>query len=481
LALPFLLAAALTTSPALADEAVEQAIVLFREHKPARASTELHALLEGPDLEDADRARYYLARSLHNLGLVQAAQLELLALMERDGPYARHALSGLLAIARQTGDPSALIGVVDRVDPAEHPPAVQPSLHYLQGLGAWQRQDHVRANELLGQVPEGSALYPRARYLQGLILTQHGKDKSAVGAFEDVVEAAPHSDDRRAHAQLAALATLQIGRVYDTLGALDKAEGFYAQVERGSTPWADALEAMARIDLAQGEPDSALRRSLSASWPVLSSAAPRGAELLHAQALAALCRPDEAQVVLRSFDERALPMWTELAGLTAAHRDDEGTWRDPREAWLAWNAPRDEGWDLSTPIVELTLLDHELAEAVRRVRGLDDKLRLVSAQDVAWREAMGPVVRTRLEAEREDRQAEAGLVLLEALASMEAELGVLLTLSEAQRSAMAEVEGCPAAAAGGPQDDPDAWDSEQRDEPPVWSWPFTGEIWADEI
>lgn len=472
-----------------ADEAVERAVAVFRDHNPGEASLQLHGLIEDPGL-DADtqaRARYYLARSLHELGLVQSAQQELLALMAQgpEGPYSGHALSGLLAIARETGDPVALLTVVDQVEPSTQPPLVQVSLSYLQGLGAWQRGEYARADQLLGTVPQDSDLYPRARYLQGLCLLRHKKDKAAISAFEDVVEAPARGEDRRERdqrAELTALATLQVGRVYDELGNDERAEHFYAQVERGSRPWTEALEAMARIDLAQGQPASALERAVAASWPVRPAGVPRAAELLHAQALQALCRPSEARAVLRSFEDRALPLWTELSHATAAHRDDQGAWRDPEAAWATWFEDFPAASTLSTEVFEVLLAERELAEAVLRQRRLADELRLLAAQDEGWRRSMEQPLRLQLEVERSRQQAVAGVALLEAMAELEAELGVLLGLTEALRGGLTDGVGCGEAAGQQPTGDPDAWGGEEAgDEATEMSWPFTGEIWADEL
>jgi len=471
-----------------ADPALEQAVALFRDHKPAEASRQLTVLLSDPDLDPIDhsRARYYLARSLHNLGLVQTAQLELLTLMQQgpEDPYFLHALPGMLTIARQTGDPAALLTVVDAVEPANHPPLVQASLHYLQGLGAWERGDYARAGNLLERVPNDSELYPRARYLQGLILSKFEKEKSAVAAFRSVADAAPRSEDRQERdqlAELAALATLQIGRIYDELGDIEQAEHFYAKVQRGSAPWDEALEAMARIDLEQGDPSSALRRSMSSSWPVLARAVPRTAELLHAQALTALCRPGEARAVLRSFDERALPLWTQLAQATAPHRDERGAWQKPSTAWANWTSSPSGGWSFSTPVFEVLLGNQELAEAAQRLRRIEDELRLLEAQDTTWKRSMVPPLRRQLEGERARLRSEGGLALLEAMADVEAELGLLLGLSEALRTTLFQTDECSDQATQQPSADPDAWGSEHQEEPTLMTWPFTGEIWADEI
>jgi tetratricopeptide (TPR) repeat protein len=489
------LALLLLAGGAQADEEVEEAVALFRAGRSTEASPQLYALAQAPELSPADRsrARYYLARALHALGLIQAAQLELLALVEQgpQDPYQRYALSGLLDIARQTGDPGPLLTVVDRVDLAAQPSRARPSVSYLQGLGAWQRGELARASGLLAQVPADSDLYPRARYLQGLIMTRQGKQKAAVAAFRDVVAATPQRGDRREREQLdqlRALATLRIARIYDALGDADQAERFYAQVERDSAAWPEALEAMARIDLAQGDPGSALRRSAAASWPVVASSAPRStavprvAEILHAQALYALCRPEEARAVLRFLEGRALPLWTELALATAAQRESEGAWRDPAAAWVAWFEVPATGSTLTSEVFEVLLERGDLAEAVQRQRRIGDELTLLASQDAGWRAAVEGPLRQQLEGALARDRAEAGVVLLEAMADLEAELGVLLALAEDQRGHLAGPDGCPEQAGTALGDDPDAWGGEHRaSDGTELSWPFTGEIWADEL
>jgi tetratricopeptide (TPR) repeat protein len=487
--------ALLLAAPAQAEEAVEAAVARFRAGHPAEASLALQALVENPDLTSADhsRARYYLARCLHALGLLESAQLELLALMAQgsEDPYFRYILPGLLDIARQTGDPTPMLAVVDLVDPTDQPPRAQPVVRYLQGLGAWQRGDGGRAHELLDAVPDSSDLYPRARYLQGLILAEHGKDKPAVAAFRDAAAAPPTSErprERDEHAELRSLATLQLARVYDELGQLEDAEGFYAQVPRGSEAWPAALEAMARIDLAQGEAASALRRSAAASWPVIPSsstrraAVPRASELLHAQALQALCRPGEARAVLRNLEDRTLPLWSEMGRATAAHRAEGGTWHDPASAWASLVEEPSPGAALDADVLAELLEEGELLGTLQRIRRIDEELRLLSAQDPAWRRGLEAPLHQQLEDALVELRIEGGRTLLDTMATVEGELGSLLTLSQALQGQLVDGEGCPEPQPSEPRMDPDAWGSEQREaEPLEWSWPYTGEIWADEL
>lgn len=485
-------AALLIVGSARADDAVEEAVALFRSQRHGEASQRLLSLAEDQELAQLERsrARYYLARSLHGLGLTEAAQLELLSLMRAGpaDPYFSYALPGLLAIARQTGDPAPLLPVIDAVDPAAQPPRARPSVHYLQGLGAWERGELSRAVDGLGAVPDDSDLYPRARYLLGLVLVELGEQSAATGAFQEAVRAQPARADRQEAAELAelgALATLQLGRIYDDLGDRDQAEQFYAQVPRGSGAWDDALEAMARIDLAQADPAAALRRSAAASWPVSPSAGPRSAslprsaEILHAQALQALCRPAEAQAMLRHLEARAVPLRTELAQATAAHRDEQGAWTDGAAAWEAWLAPLPT--DPLAPALLGRLMGASTPSRLVRHQGrIAQEIALLDAQDPRWRDGVGALIRQRLEAHRDALQAAAGLALLDAMAELEEELGTLLTLSEATQLASAAAGSCEEPSPS-QAEDPDAWDPEPREADTLQSWPFNGEIWADEL
>lgn len=473
--------------PAAADTA--QGVALFRAGRPHEASVALAEVTRDPEAggEERARARYYLARCLNELGLRQSAQRTLLDLLAvgPDAPYAEHALPGLLAIARETGDPSALLSVVDTLAVEVHPPRVQTSLLYLRGLGAWLQGEHPRANDLLAEVPEDSDLFPRARYLQGSMLLLQGKNKSALDAFRDVVAARSRSGDPREEGQLVelrALATLQIARSYEAIAQPERAEHFYALVPQGGRTGRTALVAHARIDLAQGDARGALSRSLAAAATSPDGAPPSEAELLHVQALIALCRGEEARAVLRSLEQRTLPVWTEMARFTAAHRIEDGRWEDTTAAWGAYFEDFPPGSVLSSGVFELLLDDPDFAALTRRERRIRDELLLLDSQDEAWRVAVGEEPRTRLAAELAETRAQAGARLLAGMAAMEGELGQLLTLAEDLRASVArlEEEGCePAPADSPPSAGDDAWDDVW--EPTHFSWPFNGEIWADEL
>jgi hypothetical protein len=479
---------------ARADHAVEAAVALFREHRAAEASAALYPLADDPNLasEDRSRARYYLARSLNELGLTESAQLELVALMAAgpSDPYFRHALPGLLDLARGSGDPTPLLTVIDLVEPAAQPPRAQPSVRYLQGLGAWQRGEHTRAEELLGAVPDDSELYPRARLLQGLALQELGEARSATAAYQDVIRAEP-ADDRAARIELGelqALATLQLGRIYDDLGDAAQAEAFYARVALGTRTWDDAMEAMARIDLDQDEPRSALKRSAAAADPIIPTSLsrvagpPRSADILHARALVALCRPAEAAATLRRLEHRALPLWTELARATAAHRGGGGDWLEPASAWVTWIDGAADGAAVDDHVRDALLERDDLVAHARRLRRLQQERSRIEGQDAAWRETIGLSLMSDIEAEITRTRTEAGRDLLDAMADIEAEQGALLEQAEAERAAVAATTPCEPQPAEPTPADPDAWSSEQRAPPGTqMSWPFTGEIWADEL
>ena len=468
---------------------VEEGVGLFRAGRPLEASLVLDEASRTQDAPDRERARYYLARSLNELGMVHSAEHALLDLVIAgpDAPYASHALPGLLAIARLTGDPSALAGIVNTIPVEAYPPKVQTSLLYLQGIDEWQRGEAAAANASLAEVPQDSDLFPRARYLQGLILLQQDKQKSAVTALQEVVMAQPSTEDPlelRQLDELRNLATLQIGRVYDDLGQLERAEGFYAQVKRHSEAWQPAIAAMARIDLEQGDLPSALIRSMAAAAPALEGAPPSKAELLHARALWALCRSAEASAVLRSVIDRALPLWIGLTRFTTAHRDPEGGWRQTTTAWASYAQDLPQGSVLSAEVFEVLLDNSDLATLVHRQRRIEAEIHLISSQDRSWRDQVGDALTERLERDAAEARATAGALMLDEMGRLEMALAALLGQAEdLQASIDATSEQSCESTAPGQADSraSDAWEATPPTEAGYVDWPFNGEIWADEL
>lgn len=189
---PLLLALLLLTASLRAATPVEEGVAAFRARQPVEASVSLHRVLVG----DADpaaraRARYYLARSLNELGLVISAERALRQLAEAgpEDPFFLHALPGLLDIARQTGDEPTLRAVAPRYASVELPPAARAEILYQQGLAAWRAGQRRQALELLEGVPEGSLPFARAAYVRGLT-QEDSREKTAVKAYREAALAA---------------------------------------------------------------------------------------------------------------------------------------------------------------------------------------------------------------------------------------------------------------------------------------------------
>jgi hypothetical protein len=470
----------LLAAPARAAEpiGVEAGVALFRARHPAEACVVLlPAAAEEADPAARSRARYYLARSLNELGLPISAERELavLAGLGSEDPYFLHALPGLLDIARQTGDESTLRAVAPRYALVDLPPAVAAEVRLQQGLAAWRAGDLRQALDLLEGVPEGTPAFARAAYMRGLS-QEDSREKTAVKAYRDAALAAGQDAGGR---ELATLATLRISAIYEGIGRLDEAEGYAGLVAHDSALWPDALTVLGRCALSRGDPLTALDRLQAATSPFLrTDLLVLEADLLRAQALAAVCRRDEAQAGLAGLGERIGPMEAELATFLSQHRDPSGGWRDPAGAWATYfeGFPEDSALDRAL-FVEVLRADPDLVGALRRLALLKREHAALEDPPPAWRVELVTDLSAGLESDRSATRARAGALLLEGLDAQRAAMAALAPRIEAAAATL----DTPCTPQETTSVTSDAWNSPWQPTAPAAAWPFTGEIWADEL
>ncbi len=468
---------------------VTQAIRLLQAHKPLSASLALHELLADDRYpERRGQLTFHLGRALQALDLPQSAQRQYLAVLRRgpSDPWFEHALVRLVTIAEASGDPTELKRVVARVPPDAWPRRVQPTLAYLLGLRQLEQGELERARATLAGVPTHSPHGLQARYVEGVILAQQGRARSAVRSYQEVIREEVRAGSR-AEAQrvrdLKNLALVNVARIHYGLELYERAEALYAEVEPESAAWPTARFELAWAQFMQNDSSGSLGQILTVRSPYfeVDPFLPE-AEILRALNHFTLCEYQEVDRILLEFVDRIRPQQRELQAFARRYASADGR-QLADQAWATYfdDFPQDSALDQA--IFEHLLKDRDLAAQVVRLQAIEEELERIQQQKARWLDAVGPDLVAALEAERQQTRRRAGLLLLAGVAELSGELSELLDqaeiirfeASDATRILVEELIVTPRAL-GTMAEVREPYASAAQ-----INWPFNGEFWEDEL
>lgn len=382
-------------------------------------------LVENPqfvDQEGYSDALWMLADSLfenRNFVLARAYFEQLVA--RRDARYGLDSARRLLEVAFALRDYDGLDDLYAAMQ-AQWSGQMGPEIAYVRGKALYFQGRYDDAYGSFAAIPGDSDLYDRARYFMGVIRARGSVWAEAQAEFDGVRARIGEAEAPDAATQdVAALATLALGRVYYEQGMWQEAVDAYSTISRISNRYDDALYEQAWANIR--------RENYAAAFDeleILSIVAEDGrlvpeAELLQGDLLMRMRRFDEAVVAFGDVEERYAPIETELRELARSERSPEeyfdsmvdpenGALRIPTLArpWFQQDATV-EGTLALVQDVSVLRADVEMGRAV--VAELQSVLDGVSAVDMfpEWREGWGQAI----ESERALTSANAALVNLE--------------------------------------------------------------------
>jgi tetratricopeptide (TPR) repeat protein len=372
-----------------ASESLALALRAYAAEDYLEAASALRVVVEGRSADsrqNVDKARFFLAKSLHHLGFDHGAAvvLEEIARAGEAGAYFDEALPWLAAVAERIPDDPVLVESVGRYDletlerlEGADDRSRYDHLLYLMGRARYQDRRLREAIALFAGIDRDSPYWVPARFFTAVSHVRERKARPAVRAFRSVIEAI----DSGAHGgvddpeRMRNLAWLSLGRVYYTAAnrrddedrvevdgrLLGAAIDAWDRIPESSEYWLDALfEASWAFFLAENH-GRALGRIHALQSPEFTDAYYPEAEVVRAVILFSHCQLDAAEDVTGRFHRRYGSLLGALTRLAARRRD-------PARARALYAALQDGDAGL----------DPNVARLVRRTLGDRDLLRSVA-------------------------------------------------------------------------------------------------------
>jgi tetratricopeptide (TPR) repeat protein len=381
-----------------------EAVGAYKRDDFLRASLLLYRLLErtGRGAEgvlvgtSAQKAQYFLGKTLYRLGLYQASLGYFDRVVEQglEHRYFKPTCKWLYYLSRKiSGDPG-LLKRIAKFRPDDCPVEFRSEIAFLLGQYHYQRGAVKTSLDFLSRVTPMSGYFPKAKFLEGISYVRLRKPKEAVASFKDLlratIEASEVSEDLRYFNQLA---ILSMARVFYSTTQFDKAAKYYDQISMDSTLWLDALFESSWTFFRWNKPEKALGQLHTLNSPYFIDEYLPEAPILEAVVFYSNCKYDKARDALERFNEIYAPLRDELRGYLDSFQDpvefydflgklqDSGTLISPRVSQILSAAFGDK--KLKRLNAYIRELDRELA-SIRQGQAVWSKSRLASTivQDV---------------------------------------------------------------------------------------------------
>jgi tetratricopeptide (TPR) repeat protein len=337
----FLLLAILAAPRARAQETdvFDRAMADYNQGKYQRAAIGFYQVEETARIEDNRfKAEYHLAQSLNKLGLGFGAFYHYGQIIKAGPAHPHHdeAVEGAVAVTEQYHDEvmgPTLLGKAYNDRFARLPPEVLTRINYYVALLAYRAGKYDEAEQVLRGVPPGSAVYPQAQYLGGLML-QRKDPEQAVNVFRSIL--GMEGPNHRDLGNLKELTHLALGRTLYALRRYGEARDSYGVLPRFSRHWDEALFEGAYADLLADDPGSALGKLHSLHSPHLADEFAPESLNLTAIIYHQRCLYPQAREVIAEFNREYVPMKDEVKRILGSNPPVETYWEmlAPGEARL---------------------------------------------------------------------------------------------------------------------------------------------------
>ena len=473
-------------------ENIKQAVKLLRSKKPLTATLMLYEMKEDGSYPDQEtKIDYYLARGFADLEMYHAAQYHYLQVVKKgvDNPYFSYALPNLVKIARYTGDDTELLRIVSQIPPESYPRGAKNQLYYLTGLRYYGKEELNKARQYFGEVSSKSDLYLRSKYFEGVIYNQQGKLKSAVRSFRDVyreeVEVYNDARELKEVEQLKDLSLINIARIYYGLQRFDESTKYYDLVSHESIYWPQSLFENAWSNFMQNNLNETLGQLLTVKSPFyLDNEFVPEATVLRALTFFNLCKYDEVEKILLTFEKNHRPIQEELRDFVQQYATEEGK-QLADQAWDHYfTGQRNDSTLIPKSAFDRVLRNKDLQGIVRHLEVMDEEEALIDEQKSRWNESVGTYLKKVLEADRERYKRRAGRLMLAEMARTANYLSDLLTQSEIIRFEVVDAQRVDYQYKAQTMDLSGGLADKEIDfatSVEYVYWPFNGEFWKDEL
>lgn len=363
---------------AFADAQLTQALKLAEDGDFAPAIRQLQEFLDRGGFtrgsEQHYRARFGIAYALARADLLQAsARLLVEVLLEGpDKPFFEPAFHELRRLRREINYSPPDLEELTRFSVARFSRSFQDEFNYVLGEFFYDYNNFERALTHLEAVTPSSLDYPRALYLQGLVMVQNNMFRSAVQAFQNTIMAA---DRLGGPVEVMDDAYLALARIAYEAGDYDASIYYYRRLRQDSPRLPRAFYESAWAYFSKGDYSRALGTFQVLHSPFFAHFFFPELWILEATVYLNMCRYDYANEALEQFTRNVSTLGVPLNNFM----DEQ---RTPMDYYRSFVRAVNEGDEESLPrqLTYPVLSDVEFYNLYRTIRQIDQEIANIEAE-----------------------------------------------------------------------------------------------------
>ncbi len=354
-----------------------------------------------------------------------------------------------------------------------------PRAMYWVGKTLFEAGRLSEARAYLQAVPQSSEYYPRAKLIEGVVLTAQFKPQEAIGPFTIAYDETKNDPDEY---HTAVLANLNLARTYYALKNYERAVEHYAMVPRESLDWHEAQFEMAWAYYMMGRLNDCLACLQTCTAPFFDGWYIPEPRLLRILVYYNLCKYDDGSQMLEDFTTRHASIQTELNEAIQQSRSDPERLFDTMTLYV--REGERQGIPLPEPVIHLWARDASLASAGEFVGAVEAEVIRIERDATGFgTTSAGYDIRKRLEDRVYDIRGYHTDRVLAQLNAMNKQLVDYIGQAEVYKLEMlSRKRKLLEAAAGGRVQELIRTRQRGFRVPPGYNeWPFQGEYWMDEL
>ncbi|MGB9600721.1 MAG: tetratricopeptide repeat protein, partial [Myxococcota bacterium] len=205
-----------------ADKAkMDKALSLMKQGEFQNATILFYEILADPkNMEFHQAAEYNIAKALYRMKKYYASLNYFVQIINK-GTAHRFFQSSIewgIFISQKLSDDSSLLQALSRYPDVDFPAKYRDQSHFLLAKYYYEKDDFASARVMINRIAENSPLFPKARYLEGIILYRENKLQDAVNVFRDVVKLTNPKKGLVVDEELRENAFLQLARIHYQAG-----------------------------------------------------------------------------------------------------------------------------------------------------------------------------------------------------------------------------------------------------------------------
>lgn len=283
------------------------ALDLVKLKKYEEASIQLFNLSRSPrHVKERMQIKYILGLVLYDMKMYQASAFQLVDVVRDGNPlYINKSLEKLSLAADALGDETLLNYALSKARVSDFPMASQNLLKYRIGEFQFKSNQLSNAASNFASVTEGSPLFAKSKYMEGLSYAVQEKNDLAIRAFSDLLNyrnKAEFTDVTRVSAQMG------LARSYYQNKEWDSSIQTYRGIPRDTPQWHDALFEISWAQMRSAKFRSVLGNMHSLHSPYYEDVYLPESLLLRALVYLYICQYDEMEKTLDLFKKVYMPV-----------------------------------------------------------------------------------------------------------------------------------------------------------------------------